>query len=483
MFEAVARHWTVWRESWRAENARPKTQRVAAEREFLPASIEILETPASPAGRAVMLTIAAFFVLALVWAVWGQIDVVAVAQGKIIPHTRSKVVQPSEMGVVRAIHVRDGDRVAAGDLLISLDPTDSEADLERIQTELLAARLDVARLEALSAEFADGAGDDPATKPENRKGAGDPAAAFAPPPEAPTAMIRTHRRLIAGTVSELQARLAVQDHELGRYNAEYRVVQTTLAKLEAQIPLIREQTDIRHYLADKGLSSKLLLLDLQERLTEAEHEAATQRERMREVKAAVAGVHRQIEQIRQEYRRDRLAELLEAATRVAALEQELRKAEKRSALQGLTAPVDGVVQQLAVHTVGGVVQPAEALMVVVPNGETLEVEAKVLNKDIGFVAVGQEAEVKLETFPYTKYGVIRGDVVDVSTDAIQDEDLGLVYNARVALAETAMRVGDKIVALTPGMATTVEIKTGTRHAIEFLLSPLLRYRQESWRER
>ncbi len=128
-------------------------------------------------------------------------------------------------------------------------------------------------------------------------------------------------------------------------------------------------------------------------------------------------------------------------------------------------------------------QPAEALMVVVPNGETLEVEAKVLNKDIGFVAVGHEGEVKLETFPDTKYGVIRGDVVDVSTDAIQDEVLGLVYNARVALAETAMQVGAKIVALTPGMATTVEIKTGTRHAIEFLLSPLLRYRQESWRGR
>ncbi len=112
----------------------------------------------------------------------------------------------------------------------------------------------------------------------------------------------------------------------------------------------------------------------------------------------------------------------------------------------------------------------------VHDGETLAVEAKVLNKDIGFVAVGQEAEVKLNTFPYTKYGVIRGDVADVSTDAIQDEDLGLVYNARVALAETAMRVGDKIVDLTPGMATTVEIKTGTRHAIEFLLSPLLRFR-------
>ena len=231
------------------------------------------------------------------------------------------------------------------------------------------------------------------------------------------------------------------------------------------------------------MSSKLLLLDLKERLTDAENDVVTQTEKLTEVQAALTTTRRQTEQIRQEYRKTLLTDLAEAEIRVAALEQELRKALQRSDLQDLTAPVDGVVAQLAIHTVGGVVQPAEAVMAIVPLDEKLEVEAMVLNKDIGFVAVDQPAEVKLETFPYTKYGVIEGTVIDVSSDAVQDEQLGFVYPTRVALAKATMEVNGKTVNLTPGMTATVEIKTGTRRAIEYILTPLLRYGRESMRER
>jgi len=149
----------------------------------------------------------------------------------------------------------------------------------------------------------------------------------------------------------------------------------------------------------------------------------------------------------------------------------------------LTAPVSGVVQQLAVHTIGGVVTPAQELMKIVPESESLEVEAWILNKDIGFVEEGQTAEVKIETFPFTKYGTLDAEVIDVSNDAITDEQKGLVYAGRVLLQKSTIRVGEKIVNLTPGMAVTVEIKTGTRRLIEFVLSPLLRYKQESLGER
>jgi len=149
----------------------------------------------------------------------------------------------------------------------------------------------------------------------------------------------------------------------------------------------------------------------------------------------------------------------------------------------LTAPVDGTVQQLAVHTVGGVVTPAQALMIIVPKDEAVEVEAFVENKDIGFVNAGQEAQVKVETFPFTRYGTIPATVTQVANDAINDEKKGLLYTLRAKLSQATIRVEDKWVTLSPGMAVTVEVKTGRRRVIDYLLSPLLQYGDESLRER
>jgi hemolysin D len=184
-----------------------------------------------------------------------------------------------------------------------------------------------------------------------------------------------------------------------------------------------------------------------------------------------------------ETRRATLDVLNLAEQKVASLSQDLVKAENRGRLMRLTAPVGGTVQQLAVHTVGGVVTPAQALLVIVPGDNPLEIEAFVENKDIGFVRAGQMAEVKVETFPFTKYGTLHGKVMQVSSDAIQDEKRGLVYAARVKLEKTTLKVDGKTVNLTPGMAVTVEIKTGKRRVIEYFLSPLMQYGDESLRER
>ncbi|WP_431686977.1 HlyD family type I secretion periplasmic adaptor subunit [Hahella sp. NBU794] len=173
----------------------------------------------------------------------------------------------------------------------------------------------------------------------------------------------------------------------------------------------------------------------------------------------------------------------EADTRAALLQEERIKAEQRSRQTRLTAPIDGTVQQLAVHTVGGVVTPAQELMLIVPEHSEMEVEALVLNKDIGFVQEGQSAEVKVDTFNFTKYGIIDAELVDLSDDAIQDENLGLVYKARLKLKQDGLTVENKYVRLSPGMSVTSEIKTGQRRLIEYFLSPLLRYKQESLGER
>jgi hemolysin D len=190
------------------------------------------------------------------------------------------------------------------------------------------------------------------------------------------------------------------------------------------------------------------------------------RHRLAQAKASVAATEQQRAQAVADFQHARLAELADAEKRASGMEQELVKAEQRLGQQRLTAPVDGVVQQLAVHTVGGIVTPAQPLMVVVPHENRLEIEAMVLNKDIGFVAAGQTAEIKIETFAFTRYGLIDGRVVTVSSDAIQNEKLGLVYATRIAMDRTTMKVEDKSVNLSPGMAATVEIKTGTRRLIE-----------------
>ena len=220
----------------------------------------------------------------------------------------------------------------------------------------------------------------------------------------------------------------------------------------------------------------------QERL-EMHRDLATNRQRLTEIDAAIAEIEAQTEQVQRKFLGQVLLEQQENTKRIEALDQERIKANTRLNAYTLRSPIDGVVQQLAVHTLGGIVTPAQQLMTIIPDEGILEVEALVENKDIGFVKEGQNVEVKIDAFPFTKYGIIEAVLTDLSSDAITDEVKGLVYKAKVILKETRIRVDEKWVNLSPGMTVTAEVKTGKRRLIEFFLSPLLRYRQESIRER
>jgi hemolysin D len=461
-------------------------RRNAAEREFLPAALEILETPASPAGRAIAFTIILFFAAAIAWAWLGEIDIIATAPGKIVPSGRTKLVQPFETGVVRAIHVRDGQRVKAGEVLIELDPTISAAERDRLAKELVAAKLDAARLAAL---LSDGP---------------DPAASFAPPAGASAGDIQLERTLLQNQLEEHQAKLAGIDRQLAQNTANRDAVKATVEKLTASIPLLRQRVEVRKYLAEREVGSRLQYLEIQQDLVEHQQELNVQRARLVEAEAALASLKEQRRQAEAEFRRSNLVDLTQTQQKAASLQEELVKAQEHASLQTLAAPVDGTVQQLAVHTEGGVVTPAQPLMVIVPAESRLEIEAMVSNRDIGFVHVGEPAEIKVDTFNFTRYGLLHGEVVGISQDAIvrdkpQDKsDAGaanalgdssepkgqeLVYAARISLDRTAMEVEGRTVNLGPGMAVTAEIKTGQRRVIEFLLSPLLRARQSALRER
>lgn len=449
---------------------------------FLPAALEIVETPPSPIGRALSFTIAAVFSLAVAWACIGKIDIVASAPGKILPSGRVKVVQPFATGVVRAIHVQEGESVKKGDVLIELDPTMNNAERDHLRSDLAAARLDVARLKA---SVADGE---------------DPLASFAPPADADPSMVATARQLLVNEVMEQRAKLAALDRQRLGKEADRDSHAATIAKLDATIPLLQQRVDIRKYLADKQYGSKLTYLEILGQLVDSQKERAVQQSNLRQANEAIAEAVATRTQLEATYRSDRFNELATAEQKASGLEQDVVKATEMSKLQRLTAPVDGTVQQLAVHTVGGVVTPAQTLLQVVPRDSHLEIEASVNNQDVGFVHAGQAAEIKVGTFSFTKYGLLHGHVLSVSADAVPRDRSGpvppdsattaddvkeqdLVYTARVSLDHTGMDVDGKEVHVTPGMAVTVEIKTGSRRLISYLLSPLARFRQDALRER
>jgi hemolysin D len=461
-------------------------ERRGEELTFLPAALEIVETPPSPIGRKIGLTIILLFCAALVWAWWGTIDIVASATGKIVPSGRTKVIQPFETGVVRSIRVQDGQAVKTGDVLIELDPTVNAAERDHLRNDLLAEQLNIARLRA-----ALGGGDDPVSD-------------FAPPADADPSLIRSQRQLLVNQVTEHRAKIAALSRQQAQKEAEQATTAATIRKLETLIPIIQPRVDIRKMLMDKELGSKLTYYEVLQLLVEQQEELGVQKSHLREADAAVAAISETRGQAVAEFRRTLADELVKAEQKANGLAQDLIKAEQKTKLQLLTAPVDGVVQQLAIHTVGGVVTPAQSLLVVVPSDSRLEIEAMVSNRDIGFVQPGHEAEIKIDTFNFTRYGLLHGQVLSVSQDAIirerqqdrsNDRGLGtqndtsepkgqeLNYSARISLDRTKMQIDDRMVNLSPGMAVTVEIKTGSRVILSYLLSPLLRYRQETLRER
>ncbi|TIL82555.1 MAG: HlyD family type I secretion periplasmic adaptor subunit, partial [Mesorhizobium sp.] len=324
------------------------------------------------------------------------------------------------------------------------------------------------------------------------------------PQGASAAEIEMHRQFLVSQLAEQNTKLAEIDREQTQKEAERSTTLASGAKLEATIPLLQERVDIQKNLVDKALASKVVYLSEYQELVGLQQDLNLQQSRLREADAAIALLKETREKTAAEYRRATYEALAKAEQRAASTGQEVIKAERRTTLQQLTAPVDGVVQQLAVHTVGGVVTPAQPLAVVVPSESHLEIEAMLSNRDIGFVHPGQKAEIKVDTFNFTRYGLLHGEVLSVSSDAIvrdrqqsasNDRALGaaqsdseprdqeLQYATRVSLDRTDMQVDDKLVKLGPGMAVTVEIKTGTRSIIGYFLSPLAKTKQESLHER
>ncbi|MDZ4074620.1 MAG: HlyD family type I secretion periplasmic adaptor subunit [Hylemonella sp.] len=377
LIELWTRYRAVFKAAWehRAELAGP--QRLADETAFLPAALSLQETPVHPAPRRLAWTIMVLFLLALVWSIFGQVDIVAVAPGRIIVSDRTKVIQPLEASVVKSVLVKDGDRVRAGQVLVELDPTMASADKASVQEQLNAAISEEQRTAALLKALATG------QAPSLPKGA-----------DAGT------RSLLQSEWQDIRAKLAKLDAETARRRAEMATVQATIAKLEDTVPMAQAREADFKRLVDQGYISGHATQDKTRERVELERDLSTQRARLAEAQAML----RESEGARASFRAETVRQLndrnAQAATKRLQFGADHSKASQRERLTQLTAPVDGIVQQLAIHTTGGVVTSAQPLMIVVPDSPTVTAEITVANQDIGFVNAGQTATVKLETFPY-----------------------------------------------------------------------------------
>lgn len=442
---------------------------------FLPAALEIQESPPNPLARWLVWGLLALVLIAIVWALLGQVNIVASAEGKIIPSSRVKQVQPLEKGVVKALLVSEGEFVKQGQPLIELDTTLTQADKKRLESELHSARLRIAVSRAMLALLGESA--HPVTLSYIDSFTLDLPAATSEQDQA------LHKNLLKQLWLQYQSQLSVLQSSLAKTRAEQAATQEIISKLEQTLPIAEKRATTLKALHSKDFVSENDYLTVEQERIQQAQDLAAERQRLKQLRAAEEEVHEQINLHKAQSSGTLLTEITELQRQIASLEEEFTKASDLNAKQILYAPVAGRVQELAVNTVGGVVTEAQQLMLIVPDEEQLEVEVFLENKDIGFVHEGMPAEIKIHTFPFTKYGVIDADVTTVSDDATVDEQRGLIYRMQLRMAKNTLWVEGKEVKLQPGMAVTAEVQTGERRIIEFFMAPLLRHGQESLRER
>lgn len=461
---AITRHWGIAKAALAEDRALAKSRVERQQQDFLPAALEIIERPVSPTARISFYLLGSGLVLAILWSIFGRLDVVASAAGKIIPVGNVKLVQPSEAGIVRAILVRDGQAVRKGQALVELDPTVSAADSAQARSALQTALLDAARARAILSAL-DGGG-----------------LRFMAPAGTPAEIAETQRSLAATEFTAISAAMSGRGADRSAAAASRNEALTQAKKLDETIPILDEQLDAYETLLEKGYASKLRVVEIRRQRQIAVRDRDAALDMVRRASAQLSGAGSGILLSRAEARAKVLQDLASAQSEARLRTEELVKSEQRGRLQRLVAPVDGTVARLSIHTVGGVVEPAKPIMIIVPSRGSLEAEVRLLNKDMGFVRVGQDVAVKLEAFPFTRYGTLPGKVVAISTDAVEDEKLGLVYPARIQLERATIERGGRQVRLMPGMGVTADVRTGDRSIASYLISPIDAVRKEAGRE-
>ena len=447
---------------WLSQQDPEKAKRQEAE--FLPAVLEVTETPPSPVGRKLLWLLFVLIGLGLSWAIFGRVDEVAVATGKIIPVGQVKVVQAEDKGVVKSIHVKDGQRVKKGDLLIELDQTMTAADMTRLKKEVAYYSLEIARLQA--------------------EQSGSP---FSPQPlpDLEPKDLSFQLQLYQTRMNEYRAKLAAAEAAVNQQYSALVSARAQADKYRDILVIARDQEARMQKLLEEDAVALFQVLQYRSTRIQTESNLASQIAEVSRMEAALAQSRQQLVGVTAERDRDIAAKMMDDRRLLSANLEDLKKAEEKNRLARLVAPVDGRVGQLAVHTVGGVVTEAQALMTVVPDDATLEAEAWVANKDIGFVEVGQRAEIKVETYNFQKYGTFDATVKEISPDAARqsEKDPELKYRILLSLDRSSVSLLKREGQLATGMSVTAEIKIRQKRIIEFFLDPFRKQTSEALRER
>ena len=444
-------------------------------RDFSPALLRLEATAPSPLGRAVLYASLALLASTFVWASFAQLDIVAVADGKLVPSGYLKIVQPLEQGAVREILVREGEGVAKGQVLARMDPALSAADGRALAADYYAKQLTVRRVNAQLA------GRSLARETD------DPPAAYA-----------QAEAQLAANVGAYENALAQQRRVLERARHDLAAAEEVRSKLLQVLPHYREQEMAFEKLARDGYAGSLLQSEKKNARIEREQDLRTQEFLISAARTTIAQSESRLAQIGADYRRQLQAERAEAAPQADRLREELAKHAHRHASLELRAPQAGVVKDLATHTPGTVVAPGTILMTLVPQAEELRAEVWIANDDAGFVRTGHDTKLKLAAFPFQKYGMARGTVVQLSADATEapnpntrssalagrDRPVGaLAFRALIDLERQTLEADGRRYRLVPGMQVTAEINLGTRTVLEYLLSPVRKAFHEAGRER
>ena len=441
--------------------------------DFAPPLLRLQETLPNPLGRAVLTALLILLAALMAWIVFGRLDIVAVAEGKLVPQSYLKIVQPAESGIVRHILVREGEAVRADQVLMRMDALIADTDAKSLTAEFQRKRMGLRRIDAeLGGKAFKAEGGDTAQLARETE-----------------AQYHANRNALEAALEEERSRLAKARHDLSS-------AEQIKAKLIDVLPHYREQAKAFENLAKEGFAGGIMASDKQRERIEKEQELKTQEFLIESTRAGIQQSEKKLAQIDSEYRRQLYVERNENQGAADKLALEIAKQTHKQDLLELRAPQDGLVKDLATHTVGTVVQPGTVLVTLIPQQETLRAEVWISNDDIGFVRNGQAAKVKLATFPFQKYGMIDGQVEHVSADATDSNAANgmptndkpartqpLVYKTLVALKSMHLEMDGERFILGAGMQANAEILLGTRSVFEYLLSPVRKAWHEAGRER
>ena len=433
--------------------------------EFLPAILEVTETPPSPVGRLVLYSVILLLTALLFWSIVGHIDETAVAEGKVIPSGQMKTVQVKNKSIVREIKVKEGDFVHEGDVLVVLDPTATDADYDSLNKRAAYYALDIKRLEAeLSGNSFEPGYDDILSESD----------------------ILAERRLYESRQGQYRAEHEAAVQTVAQRQAAMEAAQAGFEKYDGMYQIARDKEERLAELEKQEAISEFQLLEQRSQRIELEKNRQSQMELLHQGSAELSEAREKLRNMEAAYKKDIMTALVESRKQYYMLEEEIKKADENSRMATITAPCDGRIYNLSIHTVGAIVTDAQALLMIVPDDVPLEFEVWADNKDIGFIKTGQKAEVKVETFNFQKFGTVEAEVAEISPNASGDEKSVSTYEKyRLLLHPKAAEPGSLGVesSIAPGMNVTAEIKIKQKRIIEFFLDPFRKYTSEALRER